>query len=51
MTSHGEEKIGDQYTAVDEQEPISRTNSIEEAKRSSGKSESLTRRRFMLTVV
>lgn len=50
MASHGE-KIGDQHTAVNEQEPVSRTNSIEQAKRSSGKSKSLTIQKFMLTVI
>lgn len=43
MASHGQEKIGDQRTAVNEQEPVSRTNSIAEAKRSSGITKSLAR--------
>ncbi|KAG6364760.1 hypothetical protein INS49_006364 [Diaporthe citri] len=37
MASHGE-KTGDQHTTVDEQEPVSHTNTIEEAKRSSDES-------------
>lgn len=50
MASHGE-KIGDQHTTVDEQEPVSHTNTIEEAKRSSGMAESLPHQRSMLTLV
>lgn len=51
MASHGEEKIGDQHTAVNEQEPVSHANSMEEAKRSSGMNESLAYRHCMLTFV
>lgn len=43
MASHGQEKIGDQRTTVNEQEPVSRTDSVEEAKRSSGMATSLAR--------
>lgn len=50
MTSHGEKKMGDQWTAVNEQEPVSHTNSMEEVKRSSGMAKSLARRRLMLTL-
>lgn len=51
MASHGKKNIGDQCTAVTEQEPISRTNPIEEAKLSSGMEKSLALRRFLLTLV
>lgn len=50
MASHGE-KIWDHHTTVDAQEPVSHTNTIEEAKRSSGMAESFPHRRSMLTRV